>query len=52
MIYICYIFCWGGVEICLLTIRDNEHRIGDTVGDIAEDVDMCGKALESHMGWN
>ena len=52
MIYICYIFCWGGVEICLLTVRDNEHSIGDNVGDIAEGVDKCGKALGSHTGRN
>ena len=25
MIYICYIFCKGGGEICVLTVRDNEH---------------------------
>ena len=33
MIYICYIFCGGEVEICMLTVRDSEHDIGDTVGD-------------------
>ena len=25
MIYICYIFCKGGVEICMLTVRDSEQ---------------------------
>jgi hypothetical protein len=25
MIYICYIFCKGGVEICVFAVRDNEH---------------------------
>ena len=33
MIYICYIFCVGGVQICLLTVRDDEHDLGDNVGD-------------------
>jgi hypothetical protein len=33
MIYICYIFCWGEVEICLLAVGDDERDIGDNVGD-------------------
>jgi hypothetical protein len=33
MIYICYIFCEGGVEICVLTVRDNEHDSENGVGD-------------------
>lgn len=33
MIYICYIFCEGWVEICVLTVRDNEHHSEHAVGD-------------------
>jgi hypothetical protein len=33
MIYICHIFCGGDVEICMLTVSDSEHDMGDTVGD-------------------
>jgi hypothetical protein len=33
MIYICYIFCKEGVEICVLTVRDNEHDSEHGVGD-------------------
>ena len=33
MIYICYMFCTGGVEICVLTVRDNEHDSKHTMGD-------------------
>lgn len=29
----CYIFCKGGVEICELTVRDNEHDSERVVGD-------------------
>jgi hypothetical protein len=33
MIYICYMFCEGGVETCVLAVRDNEHDSEDDVGD-------------------
>jgi hypothetical protein len=33
IIYICYIFCKGGVEICVLTVRGNEHDSEHGVGD-------------------
>jgi hypothetical protein len=36
--YICYIFCGGGMEICVLTVIDNEHDSEHTVGDDAEGV--------------
>jgi hypothetical protein len=33
IIYICYIFCEGGVEIYMLTVRDNEHDSENGVRD-------------------
>src|SRR5260221_14717501 len=33
MIYICHIFYGGEVEICMLTISNSEHDMGDTVKD-------------------
>ena len=33
IIYICYIFCKGEAEICVLTVRDNEHDSEHGVGD-------------------
>jgi hypothetical protein len=54
MIYICYIFCKGGVEIYVLTVRDNEHDsehdVGDNevaLSDVAEG-GQRGKARGSH----
>jgi hypothetical protein len=45
IIYICYIFCKEGVEICVLTVRDNEHDSENGVGD---NEDM---SLEVAEGW-
>jgi hypothetical protein len=33
MIYICHIFCKGGVEIWVLIVRDNEHDSKHDMGD-------------------
>jgi hypothetical protein len=56
MIYICYIFCEGGVEICVLTVRDNEHDSENGVGDneamlseVAEGGDTRGKVAREFL---
>jgi hypothetical protein len=57
MIYICYIFCKGGVEICVLIVSDNEHDSEHDVGDdevassdVAEGGGQRGKDRGSHTG--
>ena len=40
MTYICYMFCKGGVEICVLAVRDNERDMGDN--EVASSVVVKG----------
>ena len=50
MIYICYMFCIEGVEICVLTVRDNEHDSEHAMGDdkvMSSDVPGEGTARET-----
>ena len=45
----CYIFCKGGVEICELTVSDNEHDSKHVMGDddvALSDVAKGGTARE------
>ena len=49
MIYICHIFYGGEVKICMLTISDSEHDMGDTMRDNKDalsDVAEGGKVWE------
>ncbi len=60
MIYIYYIKHKGKVEICMLTVRDDELNMGGIEVmslELAKGRDMCGKALGSpaeqlRMEWN
>jgi hypothetical protein len=46
MIYICYIFGKGGVEICVLAVRDSEHDRGGQCRRLPRGRDTCGKREE------
>jgi hypothetical protein len=48
MIYICYIFDKGGVEICVLAVRDDEHNRGDSVGGCQGGGTRAGSERKSH----